>query len=64
MPVCFIIGEADVAIPAENSLNQTFLANTAAIHILPKVGHMGMFEAQLKTVGIIKRFIEFSVPVA
>ena len=59
VPVCFIIGENDVAIPAENSLNQTFLPNTADIHILPNVGHMGMFEAQLQTVGILNRFIEF-----
>lgn len=59
VPVCFIIGENDIAIPAENSLNQTFLPNTADIHILPNVGHMGMFEAPLKTVGILNRFIEF-----
>ena len=59
VPVCFIIGENDVAIPAENSLNQTFLSNTADIHILPNVGHMGMLEAQLQTVGILNRFIEF-----
>jgi len=59
VPVCFIIGEEDIAVPAENSLNQTFLPNTGDIHILPNVGHMGMFEAQLKTVGIIKRFIAF-----
>ncbi len=59
VPVCFIIGENDIAVPAENSLNQTFLPNTADIHILPNVGHMGMFEAQLKTIGILNRFIEF-----
>lgn len=59
VPVCFIIGEDDVAIPRQNSLNQTFLSNTADIHILPNVGHMGMFEAQLKTVGIVTRFVEF-----
>ena len=59
VPVCFIVGEDDVAISNENSLNQTFLPNIADIHILPNVGHMGMFEAQLKTVGIINRFVEF-----
>lgn len=61
VPVCFIIGEEDVAIPTENSLNQTFLPTTADIHILPDIGHMGMFEAQLKTVGILNRFIEFVI---
>lgn len=59
VPVCFIIGEDDVAVPTANSLNQTFLPQIADIHILPNVGHMGMFEAQLKTVGILNRFIEF-----
>ncbi|MFK7979408.1 MAG: alpha/beta fold hydrolase [Saprospiraceae bacterium] len=61
VPVCFIIGENDIAIPAENSLNQTFLPNTSDIHILPNVGHMSMFEAPLKTVGILNRFIDFVV---
>lgn len=59
VPVCFIIGEEDIAIPAENSLNQTFLPKVAAIHILPNVGHMSMFEVPLKTVGMLNRFIEF-----
>jgi len=61
VPVCFIIGEEDVAIPTENSLNQTYLPNTADIHLLPNVGHMAMFEVQLKTVGILNRFIEFII---
>lgn len=59
VPVCFIIGKLDVAVPAENSLNQTFLPKTADIHILPKVGHMGMFEAEKKTVRILRNFIAF-----
>ncbi len=59
VPVCFIIGKEDIAVPATNSLNQTFLPKISAIHILPNVGHMGMFEATAKTVGIIKDFIRF-----
>jgi len=59
VPVCFIIGKLDVAVPAENSLNQTFLPKVSDIHILPRVGHMGMFEAPKKTVGILRNFIEF-----
>jgi len=38
VPVCFIIGKEDVAIPAENSLNQTFLPQVSDIYILPNVG--------------------------
>lgn len=59
VPVLFIIGKEDIAIPAENSLNQTFLPKVADIHILPKIGHMGMFEAKQKTVSIIRKFIIF-----
>ncbi len=61
VPVCFIIGKLDVAVPAENSLNQTFLPKMSAIHILPKVGHMGMFEAPKKMVNILRNFTEFVI---
>ncbi len=59
VPVLFIIGKEDIAVPEENSLNQTFLPEVADIHILPKIGHMGMLEAQEKTIAIIKKFIHF-----
>ena len=58
-PVCFIIGNKDIAIPAENSLNQTFLPKIADIHILPEVGHMGMFESPAKTISILQNFIQY-----
>lgn len=59
VPVCFIIGKEDVAVPAANSLNQTFLPKISDIHILQNVGHMGMYEATQKTVNILKNFIQF-----
>jgi len=59
VPVCFIIGKKDIAVPAENSLNQTFLPKVSDIHILPNVGHMGMYEVTQKTVTILKEFIQF-----
>lgn len=59
VPVCFIIGKEDIAVPAANSLNQTFLPKISDIHILQNVGHMGMYEATQKTVKIIKDFIRF-----
>lgn len=61
VPVLFIIGKEDVAVPAQNSLNQTYLPKVADIHILPKVGHMGMYEAKQQTTKIIRRFINFCV---
>ena len=41
LPVCFIIGKDDVAVPIENSLNQTHLPKIADIHILQGVGAYG-----------------------
>ena len=59
VPVLFIIGKKDRAVPEESSLNQTFLPDIADIHILPEVGHMGMLEAKEKTRKIINDFILF-----
>lgn len=59
VPVCFIIGKEDVAVPAANSLNQTYLPKISDIHILQNVGHMGMYEATQKTVTVLKQFIQF-----
>jgi len=58
-PVLFIIGEKDTAVSQEYSSAQTHLPQTAAIHILPKVGHMGMFEASEETLKIVRDFIRF-----
>lgn len=59
-PVLFIVGEEDSAIPAEDSMAQLSLPAIASVHILPKVGHMGMFEARRKTHGIVTAFLQFS----
>lgn len=58
-PVLFIIGELDGVIPLEVSIDQTHLPAVADIHILPKVGHMGMFRAKRETQNILRRFLEF-----
>ena len=58
-PVLFIIGREDKAVPEEASIAQTHLPNLASIHMLEKVGHMGMFEARKQTQRIIKGFVQF-----
>ena len=58
-PVLFIIGKLDTAVPWENSIAQTHLPAVADIHILDKVGHMGMFEATKSTQSIIRQFVKF-----
>ncbi|MFK7932960.1 MAG: alpha/beta fold hydrolase [Saprospiraceae bacterium] len=63
-PVLFIIGEEDSVIDMENSIAQTHLPNIADIQVLPKVGHMGMFEARKKCSIIIRQFVPFCAKMA
>lgn len=58
-PVLFLIGDTDTVISKENSMGQTHLPNIAEIHVLPKVGHMGMFEARKKCSKLIRHFVPF-----
>jgi Predicted hydrolases or acyltransferases (alpha/beta hydrolase superfamily) len=44
VPVLFIMGKYDVAVPVEDSLAQSHLPGNAYIHILRHSGHMGMLE--------------------
>ncbi len=59
IPVLFIIGEKDGAITMEQSMKQTTLPNVSDVHILEKVGHMGMFEAKRKTQLMVRKFVSF-----
>ena len=58
VPVLFIIGEEDQAVPPENA-EQIHLPQAASIHILEKVGHMGLFEARKQTQRIVRQFVQF-----
>lgn len=44
-PLLQIIGTQDIAVPFNDSLQQSHLANSTDVHILENVGHMGMLEA-------------------
>jgi pimeloyl-ACP methyl ester carboxylesterase len=44
LPILFIIGAKDNAVPYENSLAQCYLPKISYIHILNELGHMGMLE--------------------
>lgn len=59
IPVQFIIGKLDMAIPFETSMKQVYLPQVADVHILPTVGHMGMFEAPQATARAFKAFLKF-----
>ncbi|WP_158559088.1 alpha/beta fold hydrolase [Deminuibacter soli] len=58
VPVLFIIGTEDVAVPLKDVLPQTYLPAVAYIHILGNVGHMGMWEAPEKVNRYITAFME------
>ncbi len=64
VPVLFIIGTEDNAIPKDASMNQTTLNPTASVLILEEVGHMGMFEAKKKTQQAILQFAAFCLQLA
>lgn len=58
VPALFIIGEEDQAVPPE-SIEQIHLPQTASIHILERVGHMGLFEARKQTQRFVRQFVAF-----
>ena len=54
VPVLFIMGKYDVAVPVEDGLKQCHLPEKSYIHILRQSGHMGMLEEP----EISNRFLE------
>lgn len=55
-PVLFIVGKEDPGIPVESVVKQSELCQQPELHILEKVGHMGMFEAPQTTAQIVSVF--------
>ena len=58
IPILFLIGKKDQAIPEPFSMNQLGLPEIASIHIHEDVGHMGMFEAPELCLAQVKSFIK------
>lgn len=58
-PVLIIAGEEDAIIPLDKSLSFSAYPNICSMHFLPKVAHMGMFEATKKCHKIISDFITY-----
>ncbi|HZI54267.1 MAG TPA: alpha/beta hydrolase [Chitinophagaceae bacterium] len=57
LPVLFVIGKYDNAIPIEDVLKQAYLPEKSYIHILHQSGHMGMLEEPDTSNQIIKNFL-------
>ena len=58
-PVLFIVGKLDQIIDYEMSKDQITMPQVASIHILPKVGHLGIHEASRQTEEMVEDFIVF-----
>ncbi|HEX6193899.1 MAG TPA: alpha/beta hydrolase [Chitinophagaceae bacterium] len=57
VPVLFIMGEQDSAVPMKDMLEQCHLPGKAYIHTLQQSGHMGMLEEAVKANQILKNYI-------
>ncbi|MDP4260887.1 MAG: alpha/beta hydrolase [Bacteroidota bacterium] len=57
VPVLFIIGEQDNAIPLQDGLKQCHLPAKSYIHILHQSGHMGMLEEAEKSNKALEHFL-------
>jgi pimeloyl-ACP methyl ester carboxylesterase len=57
VPVLFIMGKYDNAIPLEDGLKQCHLPEKSYIYILHESGHMGMLEEAKKSSGILEKFL-------
>ena len=56
-PILFIIGEHDLAVPFQQSMQQCYLPGQAHIHILRNSAHMGMLEEADKVNRALLQFI-------
>lgn len=60
LPVLFIIGTDDVAVPIKDSLEQTHMPICTYIHVLENAGHMSMIETPSKIADFIGEFLNDS----
>jgi pimeloyl-ACP methyl ester carboxylesterase len=57
LPVLFVLGKYDTAVPIKEGLEQSYLPELSYIHILNESGHMGMIEERVETDRILKNYI-------
>lgn len=62
LPVLFIVGSEDKAAPLEDLLKQVHLPKVSHLHIIEKVGHMGMWEKPAQLNQYLLQFIEACSP--
>jgi pimeloyl-ACP methyl ester carboxylesterase len=57
LPVLFIMGRHDTAVPLADSLAQCYLPQLAYIHVLERSGHMGMVEEPEQSNAFLYHFL-------
>ncbi len=57
VPVLFLVGEHDTAVPFNSSMQQCYLAAESHVYILRNSAHMGMWEETGKANEALKRFL-------
>ncbi len=60
LPVLFVLGEYDNAVPLQDGLKLVHLPEKSYIHILHQSGHMGMLEEEDKSNDLLKKFLSES----
>lgn len=60
VPVLFIAGKYDTAVPVEDSLKQCHLPGNAYIHVLRNSGHMGMLEEREQANLALDKFLRYN----
>lgn len=58
VPILFIMGQFDKAVPIEHSLEQSHLPSCSYIHILRNSAHMGMLEEGQEANNILANFLQ------
>ena len=56
-PILFIIGEHDIAIPLQSSLQQCYVPSKSFVTILDQSAHMGMWEEKDQANNILLDFL-------
>ena len=57
IPILFILGRHDTAVPLKDGLEQCYLPSLSYIHVLDESAHMGMIEEKEKTNGILLNYL-------
>jgi pimeloyl-ACP methyl ester carboxylesterase len=57
LPILFIFGKHDTAVPLQDGLEQSHMPEKSYIHILPDSGHLGMLEEPKTANRIVKNYL-------